>query len=403
MPVVRAYSWTPTRQPIAGINSFTIVNPTQAGTADSHAARVAAEQGPRAVEDRGLLIFVPVGYTFDQHVTRRTIKPFLTQTVDTSRTRSWYLQFFTGLRNRNVPLSVIAMDEESNVSNWAFENYGAKDAGLPAYLHALWADTQVQSAMPANLRAYSMEMILQKNVPAVNAFNSWTADIVRKMIRSLVVDTYAAVFGSIPIVSNYGDMRGTFPLFDANGWQGVETQVSGWSSPSCYVTWPGPRYGKGQGRVLDPHWNCFLDCINFVRSPMAFNAQCIPWVSYRSFVEPNGVAPKPSQWLWNQLLFHAIATGVDRLLFWNPKHDNAAADADDRALGDFIAAAAQLPRVVRQLPPLALDSPSVTTGAFTTDYSTYANAANIDLSMPAPRAANQFRPPVRTPIRQFAR
>lgn len=403
MPVVRAYSWAPTRQPIAGINTCSIVNPTQGGTADFHAGRVAAELAPRVIEDRGLMIFTPVGYTFDQHVTRRTIKSFLLQTVDLSKTRSWYAQFFAGLRTRNVPLAVIAMDEESNVTNWAFENYAAKDAGLPAYLHALWADTQVQSVMPANLRAYSMEMILQKNVAAVNAFNGWTLDIIRKMIRSLVVDAYATEFGTVPIVSNYGDLRGAFPTYDNNGWQATEVQVSNWSSPACYVTWPGLRYGKSQGRTLDPHWNCFLDCINWIRSPMAFNAQCIPWVSFRGFLEPKGPAPKASQWLWNQFLFHAVATGVDRLLYWNPKGENGATDADDSALGEFIAAVAQLPKVVRQLPPVAMDTQSVTTGTVTTNYSSFANASNIDLSMPAPRAQNQLRVPIRSPIRQWAR
>lgn len=403
MPVVRAYSWAPTRQPIAGINTCSIVNPTQGGTADFHAGRVAAELASKPIEDRGLLIFSPAGYSFEEHLARRTVKQFMLEIVDTSKTRQWYAQFFAGLRTRSVPLSVIGMDEETNISSWAFENYTRKDRTLPAYLHALWADTQVQAALPANLRQYSIETIMAHNVTAVTEFNTWSLGIVRKMLRTLVVDAYAAEFGTAPIVSNYGDMRGAFQTSDPNGWRNTEIQVSGWSSPACYVTWPGLKYGAAQGRTLDPHWNCFLDCINWIRSPMAFNAQCIPWVSFRGFLEPKGPAPKASQWLWNQFLFHAVATGVDRLLYWNPKGENGATDADDSALGEFIAAVAQLPKVVRQLPPVAMDTQSVTTGTVTTNYSNFANASNIDLSMPAPRAQNQLRVPIRSPIRQWAR
>lgn len=400
MPTIKAYSWHPTKKSIPGIIPMPYISPVNSGDPDATAAQIAGELGSMVLEDRALHIYGPAGYGFDQHVVKHTIKQFLLQTVDTSKTRNWYLQFYNGLRTRGIELNALIMDEESNVTNWAFQNYASKDSTLSAYLHTLWADTQVQAAMPVALRQYSIDQVLKMNGPAVIAWNNWTLGIIANMLRSIVLAPYVQVFGRTPITSNWNDLRGTFTMYDNNGWPATQQQVSDWSSPATYVGMSGNRYNGVQAKLAkDQYWNRFIDCINAIRSTMGFNAQCIPWVSYRAWLDPDKKASTQLQWLWNQLMLHAVGTGVDKFLFWNPKNATGATatDADDVAMGDFIASVAQMPLVVRQLPEVQMDADSVTTGNLTTNYNDYMTAQSLNFTAQSGRL--QMRTPSRSPVR----
>jgi len=398
MPAIKVFSWAQTRRVIPGIYPAGWINPTDTrGDADFMAGRLANELAPRDPANRALIISVPLGYTLDQHVIRHTIKDFLLQTVATSKTKNWFLQFYDGLKRRNAAVGTLIMDEESNLTNWAFENYGSKDKTLPTYLHQLWADPAVQAKMPDNLKRYSIDMVLQKDFNAVCAWNEWTMGILCQMIRDVVVTPYVQVFGSMPVVSNWENFRGTFQTFDVNGWPLAQVRVGDWSSPACYVgSWGRRQNTPESNRKKDPSWNRFLDCINFVRSAVAFDGQCMPWISYRSWVEGNR-APTPVQWLWNQHLLHTVATGVDRMIYWNQKGTFPATDEEDNALGDLIAMVAQADRVVRQLPEIPMDADEVTTGDVTTRYADYIANPNPSLNL----QSRSRLPVMRAPSRQW--
>jgi hypothetical protein len=382
MPVIQAYAWAATRRPITGIAGASWASSTDTrGDADFIAGRVATQLLRYPLEQRAVLIYTPLGYSLDQHVTKHTVKPFLTQQVDTSKARNWYLEFFAGLKKRGAELTAIVMDEESNVTNWGFENYGKNDKTLPAYLHQVWADAEVQMAMPDELRRFTIEMILQKDRDAVVAYNQWSMTILCEMIRKTMVVPYTQVFGKVPIVSNWENFHGAFQTLDHNGWPNSTVQVTDWSSPCCYVGMFGNRQNQAMsGRKKDVYWNRFLDCINYVRSAMAFNGKCAPWISYRSWVDPFKIAPNRVQWLWNQLMLHIASTGVEKLIYWNPKQARGATDEDDAALGEFIAAVAKWPKVqIPNLPEIPMDADEVATGAITTRYADYDSGKEMNL------------------------
>jgi hypothetical protein len=129
---------------------------------------------------------------------------------------------------------------------------------------------------------------------------------------------------------------------------------------------------------------------------MAFDAQCMPWISYRSWLDGFKRAPNPVQWLWNQHMLHTVATGVNRIIYWNPKDQNVVTpDADDNALGDLIALVAESDRVVRQLPEIPMDADEVTTGDVTTRYADYIGNQNPNLNLQSSRYQSQLRTPTR--------
>jgi hypothetical protein len=206
--------------------------------------------------------------------------------------------------------------------------------------------------------------------------------IMCEMIRKTMIVPYTQVFGKVPLVSNWENFRGAFQTFDTNGWPYPTVQVTDWSSPSCYVGMWGLRQSPtASGRKKDMYWNRLLDSLNYVRSAMAFNGKCAPWIQFRSWVDPFRIAPNRVQWLWNQLMLHIASTGVEKLIYWNPKQATGASDEDDAALGEFIAAVSKWPKVEPPtLPEIPMDADEVTTGTITTRYSDYDSGKEMNLS-----------------------
>jgi len=173
--------------PVAGIVPLVWVNPNdRTGTADFVAGRIATQILPRPAEDRVLLVFQPTGYDIEDHIRKHTLHEVLVHGMDLTVAQGWYRDFYKGLQRRGANVSIIVMDEETGISNWALELYAKNDAKLAQHLHEVWADSAVQLAMPESLRRFTAEMVMNKERNAVNAWNDWVTGIHdRAMARHL--------------------------------------------------------------------------------------------------------------------------------------------------------------------------------------------------------------------------
>lgn len=289
-----------------------------------------------------------------------------------------YLQMiFTRLRAQRLIPSRIVLDFESSLVTWKLS---PPQGNLSTIVMPVYADSACFRKLPAAVQRYSPadfdNLLSARGRAAMVAWNAWQLNIADAALRVAVVATANRCLAANIPITNYGDMRPSFPVFDANGWPVSTAAVGTESSPSLYLVPGGIAYQSLKKNIL---WNVFIENLNLVRSSL-HNGPVVPWLSYPSYAG-DGVPQIGDTWLWQQMIQHLNQMGVSEYLYFNPSPATKLAD-NQLASQTFC----NLPP--RGVPPktgypaIPFDSDEVITGTVRTTYSDFLK--NLPPAVPAP-------------------
>lgn len=333
---------------------------------------VAADFARREPGDRVLFLFGPLSRgNFPSDPARLVVEG-----VQLEPDRGWMIEFFRGLQQRGAVPDRIVLDIEENSGVFAIFKDVPGMAGLQsprvAIFRRVFDDPAVRARLPEELRAFEagdFAIHTGRGRDAYIAWNRFAATKDRQAIRDAILAPAREAFGRDVPVSNWEDVNTPRRLVDSGDWplEGALTPHA--SSPSTYL-WLG--HGEPLGEK-DRRWNQFIRAINVVRGCLATpDQQVLPWVSYPLYGGDH-LPPLPDPWLWEQLMRHFAASGVETYLFWNPRptrQDFAAAkrwmDEMEIARGVFTALEVAPPQ--RDLPEIPFDADVIETGGVRTTY-----------------------------------
>lgn len=282
----------------------------------------------------------------------------------------FYRQFFARLAELDAPVDRIVLDYEDGISIW--HTIGTIPAGerrLAAAKRVL-NDPAASARLPEEVRRATPEELSSPIAgrAAYVAWNEWAAGQLEAALRASLLDVASARLGYTPSTTNYQDVLPSFAVYDRNGWRRTSAAVTTESSPSLYLG-SGQRYAKLD---KDPRWNSFIAHLNTVRSCSA-NGPVVPWVSPPYYdLETNWKdgGSASNAWLWEQMIRHVHATGVDTFLYWNPgpPQRTITIGRDDALAAAVFASLDSPPSRPADLVPIPLDSDEIETGSVLTRY-----------------------------------
>ena len=283
--------------------------------------------------------------------------------------------YYTAMKGKNMQPDRVILDIEQGCSIWHL------GANKETSIRSIWEDPTCYANLPSYLKQYTPANFIWGGPDFRNAyvrFNYYAAGIKREAIRKTIIHTYRSVYGSEPylIVGNYGDMRLRFPILDQNGWPWRENgRLSEESCPVTYLGMFGQKFARAQKHI---GWNCLIDCVNLVRTCMVEGKRApTPWVTYPGWAGDY----KPEHhtfWLWEQVVRHHVAAGVNTFLYWGPK-ESTVNPHNHVFANDLWGSLSPSPR--RYDPFIPIDADEIVSGSVRTTYQDYVdNYLNIPVS-----------------------
>lgn len=272
-----------------------------------------------------------------------------------SSLQGWVADLFWELRHE--PIDALWLDMERMPILWTKgDGSERKGSDRVAYFQAIYAEPRIAGLPPVDPASLENHGNREAYIALMQREDEIKADLMRRVFA----DPFLGLWPNAR-VSNYGDARPTFEVYDRNGWPLRNAGVSGISSPALYLTrQTGQRY-KGQP---NPAWRAFTDLLNIARSCR----NLIPWISPPGYgIRDGKIVWDADPRLWTELIKHLLAMGVAEALYWNP--GNVARDVNG---GDAYAMhviwywSKRIKPTSEQLGEIPADATEVTTGGVTT-------------------------------------
>lgn len=388
MRYLRVYEWTSQKnhRRYAGISPMVVVHLLY-DDSENQAQMAVEELAKRRQGERVLMPFWLLTRQLRKHIPElpeREDLDYLTifeHGVEVASTIEWFRPLGERLRERGMWLDLIAADVEDGVTTW--DILGAWDPEVwEERLGRIYDSPLAFARLPQDLkrlRPTDYSPWTDTGRDAVNRFNHYA--------RSLVVDAITEIFVRSRVlddargrkrfkVSNWNDLRPTFPLADHNGWPAPGLATDSVSSWAAYLGSAGGMYKNREHEML---WNAFVHNVNYARSCVAARGgSVIPWISSpRWFTreQPDGTVEQGYDmgqvWMWRELMAHLVRTGVREFLLWNADPDPGLA----RKMVAETMRANDKPYSRRRLEEVPFDVDRVTTRGYTTTYTDFLKAS----------------------------
>lgn len=293
---------------------------------------------------------------------------------------SYYRELFQRLAAAKIVPSFLIFDHESLLGFWSWSTLitMTPQASQLQLIATTLAKLKAKGKLPSymiGITADDFRSFDARGTAAINAWQRFGLETSYNAMRACIIEPSKRAFGKILPMSNYGDARPAFTLYDPNNWPlTAETaqSLAGWSAPVNYLSHGGGRYA---GQAKPQQWNVFIDCVSNVRSMFARGADVSPWISFPTYDRQNGESISFRRWLWRQMLLHVRANGAKRLLYWNPP-ELMNGPSDNLYAKTVFDELAKMPGSRQELPAIPLNVDKVTTLGITTTYTQFEAALN---------------------------
>ena len=246
-----------------------------------------------------------------QHFLDKGLDDIVRNGFDTGPDKQWLTTYFNTLKQYGVTPDFIAMDYEDGVSTWSLP---------PGEPGRVLSDPSLRQYLPADVQQFTAADFSGPRWREVNtAWNTWATEQMVRALQVTVRDTAREVWGKDIDMSNWGDIKASQTIYDQNGWPLDEDNtfsVDGWSSPSLYIDDAGQLFDSFE----DQSWAKFVSNLNTLRSITADGGHAAPWITDAGFAGNTE--------LWLAQLQQIRASGVERLLLWNPGQHAGMSDAE---------------------------------------------------------------------------
>jgi hypothetical protein len=333
---------------------------------------VAADFARREPGDRVLFLFGPLSRgNFPTDPARLVVEG-----VQLEPDRGWMIEFFRGLQQRGAVPDQIVLDIEENSMIWGIFAHTPTDTATATpradAFRRVYDDPAVRAKLPESLRAFEpadFGIHTGRGRDAYIAWNDFAYERGLEAMRQAILLPAREAFGRDIPASNWDSINPARPVRFFNDWPMRGALTPDISSPESY-----PGFVRhAPEREKDVRWNRLIQILNVTRACLATPDQRVePWVASPTFADEH-LPPLPDPWLWEQLMRHFAASGVETYLFWNPRptrQDFAAAkrwmDEMEMARGVFAALRVAPPQ--RDLPEIPFDADVIETGGVRTTY-----------------------------------
>lgn len=383
-PTVRFYAWDNVGSPFQHIQEAVLVD-ARSRTPEQLALRVAQQVRQQDADKVALRFwkeFEPATRDpFDLTNPRELID---SGGYDAGLSEYWNT-FVRELAAQGVRPDYLIFDQEEGVGFW-----NIPQAQRRAFFAELLDPARpVSNELPESMRGLSVDDFMNYRSSAgrdaYNDYNQFATEFRAKLLRRIFYDAFEREYGVTIPTSNYRDLIAGFPVFYYTGRTAPVATVAGVSAPVTYLDTRGEDGVRYQNMQKDQRWNRLIDKLNAVRSS-AQPGLTTPWIAPPGYGR-NG----PDTWartaeleeekaLWNELMQHMLAMGVDTFILWNPgTRFNQNAIAIDDWMDDWlrehpVVSTTQL----RSMPAIPLDADQIETNGYVTTYDEYLSFMGID-------------------------
>lgn len=296
----------------------------------------------------------------------------------------YWLDFAAALRDKGVKPDYLIFDMEEGIRYWHLPEESRR--GFFAQLmdpQQPWLE-----ALPESMRSVTVDQFMDLQDPvgkqARRDYYIFAEEFVAEFMADVFSGAFEQAYGEHIPISNYRNIIPTFDTYGPHGEVYPPLSLAGISAPQTYVAERDrSRFPRIRNTTKSTRWNDLIDAINRNRSAAA-SGLVTPWISAPGF----GVNDLSSWhwvneesevdaecWLWDELMGHLVAMGVDTFIAWNPGPHNSGSDycnfaaQTDRHMDSWLAAHPRVPRPLsRNLPEIPLDSDEIVTHGFVTTY-----------------------------------
>jgi hypothetical protein len=283
--------------------------------------------------------------------------------------RDYISTLFKTLKSAGIPIDRVVTDFEGGLNVFQIGD-------VESAIETVYDNPTAFAKLPHYIKDYYYPADIVPspvNNPGSLAWNQFSAFFVGQAYKSAVIDPIHQIYGPQVVVGNYADMiTSNMTLQDINGWNIYNNSVvSNISSPVCYFG-VGNKFNTDRAFfVRDWRWYALMDCINYIRACSA-DKPIAPWIANPSFRFEFDISAFRQPWLWQQLIKHAVAGGVNTFYYFNadaPAADDAIADALFTQLS---------PSLPLSLSQISYTDDEIVSGNLVTTYSDFLSAVGVN-------------------------
>lgn len=380
---VRFYAWGNTGDPFQHIQKAILVEPWRGRTPEQLAASV-ARQARQSPFDKVVLRFwkefnPAVRDPFDHSNPRELIN----SRGYTEGLTEYWTEFAFALRDQGIRPDYLIFDQEEGIEYWHLPSSHRREF----FSELIDSSRPLPSGLPASMATVDLDDFLLSNAAGRDArrdYSRFAHEFRADLLRRAFVLPFEQAYGDGILASNYWDIIPSDPIYRFYGGEEPAATIDGVSAPVAYidVIEDGSRYST---RDKHPRWNRFIDILNRLRST-AQPGLTTPWIAPPGYGR-NGPDTWSSaanlddeKWLWEAMMDHMLAMGIDTFILWNPRERfNPNAVDTDNFMDDWLAVHQQAPTLqLRSLDPIPLDSDQIETNGVVTTYDEFMRVMGYD-------------------------
>lgn len=380
---VRLYAWSNTGAPFDHIQEAIVADPR--GKSPEQLARSISQQVSRSDHDKVVLrfwkeFFPATTHPFDTSNPRQLIQ---LGGYSDGLTQYW-THFADELARLGVVPDYLIFDQEQGISFWHIPS-GARRAFFEELLDP---NQPLNAGLPDTMRGVRVEDFINfrssEGQQAFDDYNKYAMQFRSNFLRRVFVEPLNSAFGRDIHASNYWDTIAGFPIIRYTGREMQYATIAGISAPVTYLDMRGDSGVRYSRTNKHERWNRLIDKLNFVRST-AQPGWTTPWVAPPGYGR-NGpdTWARANQldeeyWLWETLMNHMVAMGIDTFILWNPQtRFNPNAVVTDAFMDNWHSRNQRVPtNQLRNLAPIPLDADQIVTNGVVTTYDEFLDMMNI--------------------------
>jgi hypothetical protein len=235
----------------------------------------------------------------------------------------------------------------------------------------------LRSILPEQMRNVTVDQLMdyqdRDGTLALNAYSQFAVEFRANFLHRVFSKAFESVYGERINISNYSDKLLEFETIGHTGRPSGFATTGGISAPVAYIEYRPRHNQRYRGTQKDQRWNRIIDALNRTRST-AGPGLVTPWIAAPGYWRNDGWVGENlidrEFGLFDILMDHMLAMGVDTFILWNPEpRFNPLAERADAYVDQWLAdhPVASGPQL-RDLPEIPLDSNSIETNGIVTTY-----------------------------------
>jgi len=285
----------------------------------------------------------------------------------------YWSTFAVALRDEGITPDYLVFDQEDGIGFWNI----APEHRREFFGELVDPDRPLIAGLPESMHGVDLDAFIAGSGEGAQPrrdYNQFAHEFRADLIRRVFMDTFEQAYGTRIHASNYWDVIPSDPVMRFYDGEQPAASIAGISAPVAYIEYM-PQSNRYRNAEKDPRWNRLIDKLNNVRST-AQPGWTTPWIAPPGYGRngPDSWA-RASQleeeyWLWDTMMSHMTAMGVDTFILWNPSSTfNPNAVATDAYMDDWLGGNPRVPHgQLRDLNPIPLDADEIVTNGAVTTY-----------------------------------